>query len=466
MEIFFIKNTLVFVAILLVMLIASFFFDRALCVGIVLLMALSGITFFVLYKLGFRDKKLYWLFIITLAIHLGATLFMHYDNFQPFSGGIGDYLVYQKSAVEASVSFRQGIFSIRKIALQHPDFYTAHCYPVLVGALYALTMPQEIIGLMLNVWLVALTVIFAYLTMLEIGGLNKNAFIVGVIIAVYPSYLFNSGLLLKDPLEICFIFLGLLFLAKVIKKCTWYHFLVFYLSIIVATHFRFYIGYALIATFIVSWFLFSQINLKRKIAYGVIFIILLGFIPELAVGQGYYGIYSLKKYFNVSTVNFYRQSAYNPAHYKTPTPPALAVSISPTTSVAPVVSVAPVTGLESTFLVENTPLGYLKSFVYIVLGPFPWQIKNARQAFALLETLPWYVLLIFVVSGAVVVVKKRIKVAMPLLIFSILVLILIAIFDNNFGLIVRIRIPAFISLLCVASLSPIAIKYTKNNANA
>ena len=269
----FLTDKKIIIAILTVILLA-YFFDKGLSAGLGLLLVLSAITFFILNKLGFKDKKIYLLFLIALTIHLGTTLFMHYADFQPFSGHFGDYLMYQKSAVEVSQFFKQGNFSIQNIVLKYPDFFAGHYYPVVVGAIYTLTLPAEIIGLMLNVWLVAFSIILVYLIILEIGGEAKNAFIIGIVVALYPSYIFNSGLLLKDTIEISFIFLGLLFLIKTIKRFTWYNFLVLYLALICATHFRFYMGYALIVAFLLSWFLFSKIDLKKRAIYGIIFVII------------------------------------------------------------------------------------------------------------------------------------------------------------------------------------------------
>ena len=452
-------SAVVFFSILLI----TFFFDKGLSVGLALLAVLSGITFLVFNKLGLKDKRIYILFLIVLSIHLGTALVMHYTHFQPFSGGKGDYLYYQKSAVEFSQSFLQGRFVLEDITLANPDLYAGHYYPAIVGAVYALTMPKEIIGLMLNVWLVAISVALVYLLILEIGGTEKNAFLVGIITALYPSYVFNSSLLLKDPFEIFFVVLGLLFLIKTIRKFSWLNFVFLYLSLLCATHFRFYIGFALIATFILSWFIFSKMGLKKRIIYGVMFVIVLGFIPQIAADQGYYGVKPIMTLINPRMISFYRQSAYNPSSsynnqvtmgpdditsVETTPAPATPDNTTPVETTP-----APPIGLGSSFPAENTPLGYIKSFVYVLLGPLPWQIKNLRQALALFETIPWYLILYFVVSGTVVLFKKRIWMALPLLIFSIMTMVVIAVFDSNFGLIVRIRIPAFISLLCIASFS-------------
>lgn len=447
----------IWIGLYLLIIVVAFFIDKGLSIGFCVLSFLAAISILFLYKLGLRDKKIYLLFLIVLAIHLGSTMFMYYANFQPFSGGTGDYLVYQKSAVEFSQSFRQGDFSIKDISSKYPDVFSANYYPVVVGSLYALTLPEEIIGLMLNVWLAAISIIFVYLIILEISGLSKNAFIIGLVAAIYPSYIFDTGLLLKEALEIFFVFLALLFLIKIIKKFNWYNFFVLYAATFCATHFRFYIGYALIIAFVSCWFLFSGMGIKKRIIYGIIFIILLGFIPQFSAGQGYLGVSSFKGYLNFNMVNFYRQVAYMPVSAN-PILSAVPGKSGGGTSVGLDSSGGTSVGLDSSFVAKSNVLGYVKSFVYVLLGPFPWQVKNLRQALALFETIPWYFLLFFVARGLIVSFKKRIKEVAPLLIFSVIAMVVVAVFSANFGIIARIRIPAFISLLCIASLG-----FNKNN---
>ena len=503
MKSFSIKNKLIGIASLTIILVGFFFFDKGLSVGLGLLFILTAITFLILHKFGFRNKRIYFLFLIVLAIHLCTTLFMHYADFQPFSGHVGDYSIYQKSAVEISQSFRQGNFSLKSITLKYPDLYTAHYYPVVVGALYALTLPQEIIGLILNVWLVAVSIIFIYFIVLEIGGSEGSAFMVGLIAAIYPSYVFYTGILIKDAIEIFFIVLGLLFLLKTVKKFSWYNFLVLYSALFCATHFRFYIGYALIFSFLLSWFVFSTIDIKRRIVYGIIFIIIIGFIPQFSASQGYYGISSVKMYLNSKMVSFYRQVVYNPAFNKTSTvsspscaetPSSAPLSMaSPGTTTNTIPSIAPPTtpscakiisisspsltktpltktplantsstiGFDSSFPVESNMFGYIKSFVYALLGPFPWQVKNLRQSLALFETIPWYIILYVLAYGIIKSLKAKgfiktldyYRLTVPLFLFSVIVLGVLSLFINNFGIITRIRIPGFIAILCIASLA-------------
>jgi len=480
MKLFNDQNLLIGLISLLPVLLFISLFDNKLSIGLGLLAVLSYITFFIFSKFGLKDKKIYLLFFIVLVIHISATLFMYYANFQPFSGGDGDYVVYQKSAVEFSQSFRQGEFSLKNIATEYPGIILGHYYPIIVGAVYALTTPAEIIGLLLNVWLATIAVVLTYLIVLEVGGTWKSAFLVGLLVAIYPSYLFMTSLLLKEAIEIFFVLLGLLFIIKTIKNFSWKNFIVLYLALICATHFRFYIGYALIAAFVLSWVLFSNIEIKKRLIYGVIFIALLGFIPQVAADQGYCGINSFKAYLNFHMVNFYRKLAYTPVlPLDSNSSPNSTVNnttnnasnitgsigndtVSNSTDTNPTGSIlidsdltdtASAIGVGSSFVAENTVWGYAKSFIYVLFGPFPWQIKNIRQSSALVETIPWYILLFFIVDGIIIAFRKKIKEVAPLLIFSIMAMAVMAIFNSNFGIIVRIRIPAFISLLCIASLS-------------
>ncbi len=446
------QNKIILPALTALILVATFFFDSGLSIALGLLVILSSTTVIILKKFGFKDRNMYILLALVLAIHLGATLFMHYTDFQPFSDHVGDYLTYQRGAVALSHRFLQGNFSIKDFNFGYPELYVLHYYPVILGVIYALTAPAEIIGLILNVWLVAVTMVFLYLIILDIGGSKASALIVGLVSSVYPSYVFNTGLLLKEAMEIFFVMLALMLIIKIIKKFTWYRFLFLYLAIAGSTHFRFYIGYSLIATFILSWVLFPKIHIKKRFVYCFVFILILGSVPQISAGEGYFGINSIKTFVNPKMVNVYRQLAFKP----TVTPIMLMPGSAPGgSSVKPV----PVVGLDSSFEVSNDFLGYIKSTTSVLLGPFPWQLKFSKQLFALIETFPWYVLLIFIITGIRASFKKRLWQAMPLLIFSVMVIGLLALFINNFGLLMRVRMPAFLALLCVSALSFDKLKY-------
>ncbi len=219
-------------------------FDGALSVGLLLIIFLTAITFLVLHKVEKRDKILFLLFLTTLFIHLIAVLFIHYAHFQPFgSGSYGDYILYQQQAQEIAQRIHRADFSLQGLGI-------GHYYPVIIGYIYALTLPEMIIGQLFNVWLSGISVILVYLMVREIGGSKNWAFLTGLIVSIYPSYLFYGSLLLKDGLVVLFALAGLLFLLKLIKNFSLRNFIIFFIILTGLISFRFYIGYVLLFTFI------------------------------------------------------------------------------------------------------------------------------------------------------------------------------------------------------------------------
>lgn len=399
------------------------FFSGILSVSILFIVFLAAIGFLIIDKIGVQNKTLVTLFCIVFLTHLLFVLFIYYANFQPFSHGRGDYTNYNSTAIQIAERIKIGNFSLEGLGV-------GHCYPVIVGYIYAFTSPSMLMGEILNAWIVALIAILAYLTVIAIGGSKKGAFLVGLIINFYPSLLFYSSLLLKDALVVFFTLCGILLLIKLIKRFDWRLFVIFYLVLGATVHFRFYIGYAIMLTFIICWFLFGNFQFKKRVLFLILIIPLFGFIPQFFAGQGYWGAGTTKTFLNQESITYYREVVY-----------------------------APGTTSASTYTIEtgfNSPFKFLKnsmiSFSYSLLGPFPWQIKYKRHLLSLFETIPWYVLLFFIGKGIIRNFKQHYKTIFPLLFFSLLVFGTLALFINNFGIITRIRIPAFVSLLCFVPL--------------
>ena len=392
---------------------------------------------------------------------------MYYTNFQPFSGGGGDYTTYQAHAQAIAIRVHQGNFSLQGI-----DF--GNYYPVIVGYIYAFTVPSMLVGQLFNAWLVALSIIFVYLMVREIGGTGKEGFLTGLIASIYPSLAFYGSLLLKDALVVLLCMIGLLLTLKIVKSFSISKFICFFVILTSLIHFRFYVGYALMFGFVISWFLISKINLKKRIVYGIIMVFILGFSPQI-LGSGYYGSSNLIRYLNPEKITFYKEIVYNPPVQLPPiqSPPVQLPPIqSPPVQLPPQVkppalqqttsgpgrgsSIAMKTGLENpvTF-VENTFL----SFIYVFIGPFPWQLELKRYLFVLPEMIIWYFLLFFIMKGIINSIKKRNKIIFPLIIFSIFIMGVLSIFMSNFGIITRIRMPAFLALSC---LFPLGFERIKN----
>lgn len=436
-------------AILIVLaLLAALFFDKALFFGILLVVILSAITFYILNKFKLATKPVCLIFFIVLFVHSAMAMFVYYTNFQPFGGG--DFLLYQDIAEQVAQRIHLGIFYLDGISY-------LHYYPVLMGAVYALTMPKMIIAQLISAWLVALSVLLAYLIVIEIGGSKKSAFLIGLIINVYPSYFYFGSLMLKDTFVVPLVLSGLLLSIKMFKKFDALNFFGFFIILTSAIHLRFYIGFALMFSFIVCWFLLSNLKIKKRILYGFIFIFILGFSPYF-LGYGYYGLTPLKGYLNKRTITTYREVVYAPD-----SGPASASASGSTSCSEGKAGVGSSVVVKTGFDEGNAKFvkNYFVSFIYAFLGPFPWQLKYKRHLLFLTETIPWYFLLCFIAWGIYKAFKNSgflkmldyYKYSFMLLLFSAMALGALSLFINNFGIIVRIRMPAVIALLCLIGLN-------------
>ncbi len=465
-----------FAIVLAFLLFAISFFDEGLFFSFLLLLLLSSATVFVISKTSIKSKAIYTVFFIALVIHIGFVLFIYYTGFKPFGGG-GDFSLYNQIAIEIAHRFSHGNFSLQGL-------YTEHFFPILIGMLYMVTFPSMIVGQFFTVWLAAVSILLVYLVVLEIGGTKKIAFLTGFIVTFYPSYLYFGSVLLKDTLIIPLVLAGMLLILKMLKNFSWVTFLLFFIILTGLINLRFYIGYALMFAFIFSWPLASLFGIKKRMVYWLLVIFFLGFSSQV-LGDGYYGFNNFKKFLNPKQITYFREVVYaNPPSTLTvpttvsivkPSIPQPSVPLPSAPTPKPSVPLPPIpppesnNGNGSTFTLETGFGGgittflknYSQSFMYSLLGPFPWQFRNQRQVVGLAETIPWYMLILISIYGSVRFIRRKgmptfltwHKFTFPVLIFSVLALGALSLFINNYGIIARIRIPMFICFICVMCMS-------------
>src|SRR5205823_4403341 len=139
-----------------------------------------------------------------------------------------------------------------------------------MGIVYLVTFPGMIVGQLFVAWLAAVSVALTYLVTLNIGGTKKAAFLASVIVSLYPSYLYFGSVLLKDTVVIPFVLLGMLLIVTMLQRFSWIKFLVFFALLAGLINLRFYIGYALLFSMVISWPLLSQHYFKKRmVLWGV-----------------------------------------------------------------------------------------------------------------------------------------------------------------------------------------------------
>ncbi|MSU54579.1 MAG: hypothetical protein EXS48_01940 [Candidatus Staskawiczbacteria bacterium] len=425
-------------------------------VGLLLLGSLTCFTFAALRKFNIRDKKLYAILLGVLVLHICVVLFIHYTGFDPFPGG-ADYNGYHRDAVEIATRFKSGNFSLENIPL-------LHYFPVIIGVVYTITAPAMVVGQLFLIWIVLLSVILLYLLVLEIRGDGKGFWLVGLAAIFYPSLLYFSSILLKDSLVVMLSLLGLLLSLKMAKNATPPLFVAFFVTVTALIHFRFYIGFALLFSFIVSWFLISHFEWDRRVKYGLIIIFLLGFSPQIA-GLGYYGNMQLQSFLTETAITNYREVAYAPQPIYEPVGPK--ENNGPKITEPNPFDREDASGTGSSFTVDvnfdnkyKFIANYCLSFIYTLLGPFFWQLRYKKHLLFLLETIPWYFICAVIFYQAYACYKAigprqwlaKYKYTLPILLFCIFSVGAISLFISNFGIIARIRMPVLLSLITLLSL--------------
>ncbi len=78
-------------------------------------------------------------------------------------------------------------------------------------------------------------------------------------------------------------------------------------------------------------------------------------------------------------------------------------------------------------------------FAYLMFAPFPWEAANLRQSITIPEVLIWWAMIPLIVIGLFYTIRRRLRTAFPILLFTLLVTIAYSIFQGNVGTAYRQR---------------------------
>jgi 4-amino-4-deoxy-L-arabinose transferase-like glycosyltransferase len=78
-------------------------------------------------------------------------------------------------------------------------------------------------------------------------------------------------------------------------------------------------------------------------------------------------------------------------------------------------------------------------FTYLMFAPFPWQATNLRQAIAVPETFLWWASMPLLVMGFIYTLKHRLRNAIAIILFTVLLTLAYSITQSNVGTAYRMR---------------------------
>lgn len=424
-------------------------FDREVGAALLMLVVLTVATMFLLRRLGVSQREVYVLLALVVIFHAAFTLFVHYSGFQPFGTGGGDFIRYNITAQEVANRVTSGNFSLKGTEVSGLTYF-----PAIIGYVYALVLPAVVVGQMFVVWIAAMSILTLYFLTLQIGATRTWAFLVALLGSFYPSFVFFTSYVLKDGLVLLLALLSLLVLIKLLDKFSWRRYALFFLLAIPLTNLRAEIYDVFVIVFFVCWFLLAKMDIKRRVILGIVLFALYGFAPVIALfgtHNSYLDYGSFKNQLNVKKAVDLKERS-----YVVFVKPDVSVKTNETDAAEELSPKELDIGFRSTVLdlkaTASNPISFvwnqMRAFAFVSIGPFPWQFAETRHQATLVETIPWLFLVPFILRGIWRKFKEDKRApALTLALFSFGMFLMIALFINNFGITMRIRMPGVLALL-------------------
>jgi hypothetical protein len=232
------------------------------------------------------------------------------------------------------------------------------------------------------------------------------------VVAFFPAIVIWSSQLLKDGLIIFLLVLAMTMVLTLQEKFNIGALVLLILSLFAIMSLRFYI-FPMAAMAVVGSFLVGVSGSSASIARRTAVLVLLG------LGLTYLGVLrnaslDIERYANLERIQRSRQDLAQSAESGF----AADADISTTEGA-----------------LEVLPVG----FMYLMFAPFPWEMTNFRQSITLGDVLAWWASFLLLIVGLVYTIRHRLRNAIPVLIFSLMLTLSYSIFQGNVGTAYRQR---------------------------
>jgi hypothetical protein len=378
-----------------------------------LLIVIFTSTFFLYVFRRYAQNKdfITKLFLAALIVRLAFGIFIHIFDLRVFFGG--DANTYHALGLRI-LEYWQGVspgddpFLLRATDMTLPGWGMNY----LTAAIYGLLGPNIFVAQSFCAVIGAATAPLVYFCSLRIFNNDRVAKVSAFAISFFPSFVIWSSQLLKDGLIIFLLVLAVLMVLNLHEKFDLSAVILLVGSLFGVLSLRFYIFYMLAAavagTFVIGVSKSSNSLIRRTLALIVLGLSLtyLGVLRTASV--------SYEKYSNLEQLQSSRSDLAQSAE----------------SGFGSDVDVSTTEGA-----IQQMPVG----FAYLMFAPFPWQMSNFRQLVTLPEVLIWWALIPWMIFGIGYTVRHKLRVAMPILIFSLMLTLAYSVFQGNVGTAYRQR---------------------------
>ncbi|MBS1792987.1 MAG: glycosyltransferase family 39 protein [Acidobacteria bacterium] len=356
-------------------------------------------------------KVLVQIFLIGLVLRLIFGVYLHVFQMREFFGG--DALTYDAYAQRILDVWMGAVpagdpYYLRATSTGTPgwgvNYLTSFIYLVLGRNILAAQSFCAVIG--------AATAPMVYFCAHKIFGNKRVGTVAAVMVAVFPAFIIWSGQLLKDGLIIFLLVLAMTMVLQLQEKFNYFAVIFLLFSLFGILSLRFYIFY-MVAIAVAGSFIVGQSSSVKAILRGFVLLVVCG-VALTYIGVTRTATENFDKWGSLESVQRSRDD----------------LSRSGQSGFGGDVDVSTTQGA-----ISAVPIG----LTYLMLAPFPWEMANLRQAITLPEVLVWWALLPLFVYGLLFTIKTRMRGAIPVLIFTLMLTLAYSIFQGNVGTAYRQR---------------------------
>lgn len=241
---------------------------------------------------------------------------------------------------------------------------------------------------------------------------NRQASITAaLLIALFPALVIWSSQLLKDGIMVFLLVLSMTLVLQLQEKFDYIKLALLIFSLFAIISLRFYIFY-MVAIAISSSFIIGMGTTSQSVAKRTVIVLLLGFalayIGVLRSANDEFEQFGSLEKIQVSRGDLARSDS----------------------GFGENVDVSTTSGA-----ISALPIG----FIYLMLAPFPWQVKSLRATLTVPDILLWWSSIPFLIIGLWFTVKHRLRKAIPILVFTVLLTLGYSLFQGNVGTAYRQR---------------------------
>lgn len=358
-----------------------------------------------------EDQFLVRIFLIGLTARMLFGILIHVFGLREFFGGDAltyDYAAYLIRGVWFNEIPSNDPYARLWMSTGTPgwgmNYLVAGIYSILGRNILAAQSFCAVVG--------AATAPMVYVCAHKIFRNNRVSKISAILVALFPAFIIWSGQLLKDGLIIFLLVLVMTMVLQLQEKFNYFAvvFLIFALFGILSL--RFYIFY-MVAISVAGSFIVGQSGSVKAIIRGFILLIIMG------LALTYLGV------LRTASENFDKWGSLEKVQRSRSD-----LAQSADSGFGSEMDVSTAEGALTTI-----PIG----FSYLMLAPFPWQMNNLRQAITFPEVLLWWSSIPFLIMGLVYTIRNRLRTAIPILIFTLMLTIAYSIFQGNVGTAYRQR---------------------------